>query len=54
MINKPCPFGGLNIRIPILIPIKGMGLMNEGSWVSLQIIFHVYSSREPQGSAKDE
>ena len=31
MINKPPPFKGLNIRIPIIIPIKGSGFMNQGS-----------------------
>ena len=31
MINKPPPFKGLNIRIPITIPIKGRGLINQGS-----------------------
>ena len=27
MINKPPPFQGLNIRIPIIIPMKGRGLL---------------------------
>ena len=27
MINKPPPFKGPNIRIPIIIPIKGRGLL---------------------------
>ena len=31
MINKPPPFKGLNIRIPIVIPIKGRGFINQGS-----------------------
>ena len=31
MINKPPPFKGLNIRIPIIIPIKGRGFINQGS-----------------------
>ena len=30
MINKPPPFKGLNIRIPIIIPIKGSGFINQG------------------------
>ena len=30
MINKPPPFTGLNIRIPIIIPTKGEGFMNHG------------------------
>ena len=28
VINKPPPSKGLNIRIPIVIPIKGSGLIN--------------------------
>ena len=31
MINKPPPFKGLNIRIPIIIPIKGKGFVIQGS-----------------------
>ena len=31
MINKSAPFKGLNIRIPIFIPIKGRGFINQGS-----------------------
>ena len=31
MINKPPPFKGLPIRIPIIIPIKGRGFINQGS-----------------------
>ena len=27
MINNPPPFKGLNIRIPIIIPIKGRGFI---------------------------
>ena len=30
MINKPPPFTGLKIRIPIIIPIKGRGFINHG------------------------
>ena len=30
MINKPPPFKGLNIRIPIIIPMKGRGFINQG------------------------
>ena len=35
MINQPPPYEGLNIRIPIIIPIKGRGFINHGSglWV---------------------
>ena len=35
MINKPTPFKGLNIRIPIIIPIKGRGFINQGSTLRL-------------------
>ena len=31
MINKPPPFKGLDIRITIMIPIKGRGFINQGS-----------------------
>ena len=31
MIKKPLPFKGLNIRIRIIIPIKGRGFINHGS-----------------------
>ena len=31
MINNPPPCNGLNIRIPIIIPIKGRGFINQGS-----------------------
>ena len=31
MINRPPPFRGLNFGIPIIIPIKGRGFINDGS-----------------------
>ena len=31
MIYEPPPGGGLNIRIAIIIPIKGRGFINQGS-----------------------
>ena len=31
MINEPPPFQGRNIRIPIVIPMKGKGFLNQGS-----------------------
>ena len=34
MINKPPPSKDLNIRIPILIAIKGRGFGNQGSTYS--------------------
>ena len=55
MINKPSPFRGLSIRIPIIIPIKERGFISQQSGlVSLVIIFHCYSSIEPQAIAKVE
>ena len=33
MTNRPPPFKGLDIGIPILIPAKGRGFMNQGSGV---------------------
>ena len=35
MMNKPLPFKGLNIRIPIIFPIKGRGFINYGSGLTL-------------------
>ena len=35
MINKPPLFTGFNIRIPIIIPIKGRGFINRGSGLAL-------------------
>ena len=34
-IDKPPPFTGLNIRIPIIIPVKGSGFIDQGSWLGL-------------------
>ena len=31
LINKPPPFKGLNIGNPIIVSIKGRGLINQGS-----------------------
>ena len=36
MINKPLPLKGLNIRIPIIIPVKGRGFINQGSGLPYQ------------------
>ena len=38
MINKPPPFHGLNIRIPIIILIKGRRFINQGSVVGEPVI----------------
>ena len=35
MINKLPPFKGLNIRIPLIIHIKGRGCINQGSGLVL-------------------
>ena len=31
LLNKPPPFNGLSIKIPIIIPINGTGFLNCGS-----------------------
>ena len=36
MINKHPLFKGLHIRIPIMIPIKGRGFINQGSTLSFR------------------
>ena len=41
MINKPPPFKGLSIRIPIIIPIKGWGCINYGSTLDV-FLEHVW------------
>ena len=38
MINKLSPFKGLNIKIPIIIPIKGRGFINQGSGLPPEIM----------------
>ena len=38
MINKPPPFKDLNIGIPIVIPIKGRGVINHESGVLRQTV----------------
>ena len=38
MTNKPLPFQGLNIRIPILIPSKGRGLIGLGSGLATVMV----------------
>ena len=35
--NKSPPFKGLNVRIPIIIPIKGRGFMNQGSRLGFRV-----------------
>ena len=34
-INKPPPFKGLKIRIPIIVPMKGRRFINQGPGLSL-------------------
>ena len=38
MISKPPPFKGLNIQIPIIIPIKGRGFINQGSGLERLVV----------------
>ena len=38
MVNKPHPCEGLNIRIPIIISIKGRGVINQGSGLGLAVV----------------
>ena len=42
MINKPFPFKGLNIGIPIIIPFKGRGFINQGSTLGFRVCFTCY------------
>ena len=42
MINEPPPFKGLNIRIPIIIPMKGRGLINQESGLLGFVLFQVF------------
>ena len=37
MINKPPPFKGVNIGIPMIMPIKVRGFINQGSGLSLTL-----------------
>ena len=39
MINKPPPFKGLNIRIPVILTIEGRRFLNQGSAILLMSIF---------------
>ena len=54
MIIKPLPFKGLNIRIPIKIPIKGRGFINQGSSVGYLLSRRIFSfpSMTVEGSEK--
>ena len=43
MINEPPPFKGLNIRIPIMIPIKGRRFINQRSGLACKLrVFRVW------------
>ena len=37
MINKSLPSKGINIRIPIIIPVKGRAFINQGSGVGFRV-----------------
>ena len=47
MINNPPPFKGLNIGIPIIMPIKGRGSINKGSGLSVSVYFVGLSKEFP-------
>ena len=49
MIHKPPPFMGLNIRIPIIIPVRRTGFINQGSGLRVQSLGFV-QLQETQGS----
>ena len=38
LINKPPPFKGLGIRIPIIISIKGRGFVNQGCGIIANLL----------------
>ena len=38
MINRPPSFQGPNIRIPIIIPNKGRGVINQGSTLEANLL----------------
>ena len=42
MIDKPPPFKGLDIKIPIIIPIKGRGFINLGSGLDWGRLCHLH------------
>ena len=46
MINNPLPFKGLNVRIPIVIPIEGRGLVNHGTTLGFRVWEPVASGGE--------
>ena len=56
MINQPPPFKGLNIRIPILIPVKGKRFIDQGSGLIfgggvsniLRLILFAYSTPDQE------
>ena len=45
MINRPSPFKGLKIRIPITIPIKGRGFINHGFGLEMSKRLFLRASR---------
>ena len=42
MIDKPPPFKGLDIKITIIIPIKGRGFINLGSGLDWGRLCHLH------------
>ena len=47
MINKPPTFEDLNMRIPVIIPIKGRGFLNHGSGLCIPSDAGICSMRMP-------
>ena len=48
MINEPSPFTGLNIRMPITIPIKGRKFINQGSGLPFRKMVIILSPSRPR------
>ena len=46
MINKPPPFKGLDISIPIIIPVKGRGFINHGSTLGFRVRIRYHGLHE--------
>ena len=48
MMNEPLPFKGLNMLMPIIIPTKGKGFINQGSGLLVSEELH----SQQQGPSK--
>ena len=51
LIHKPPPFKDLNIRIPIMIPIKSRGLINQKSTLAVAVAW-LRMNRGAEGAIK--